>query len=352
MKAIICNPSYGNNPYIRTTEMALKLSEKLGDKTSVVVPHVYGEKQRCILEESFGNDPRIILDEEFGSILRSIFYEGNSYEDFLRQWTGSVDDISQQAGVYLHKKYDIVCEISRSPLLDLGITPAFYNSWSRTSQILERAAQVESIGIDSTVLSEAAKKFRSLESRYNLHFISVPGTFEPNNDDIAIPLSVSTPPTDDQTVDRGVYVTVSGIPHVESLQTIAETLNVKIYASDSSKIRGSTHALPGILRSPRIVAHVARAGWGAIGTSIAAGVPLIVPPYDKDEDPEIFFNIQRIEELGIGVQFKGQSTAELLKAAEKIRPRIREYRESLLKKFGTLDGADIAAEGMKEFMKR
>jgi len=351
MRSIICNPSYGNNPYIRTTEMALKLSEKLGDNPSVVVPHVYGEKQRRILEENFGNDSRIVLDEEFGSILRSIFYEGNSYEDFLRQWAASVDEISKKASTYLHAQYDIVCEISRSPLLDLGITPALYNSWSRTSQILECAMQEEAITMDHTVHEEAAKKFRKLESRYDLHCISVPGTFEPNNDDIAIPLSASTPLSDDQTVDRGVYVTVSGIPHVESLQTVAEALDVNIYASDSSKIRGSRHALPGILRHPQIVAHIARAGWGAVGTSIATGVPLIVQPYEKNEDPEIYFNIQRIEELGLGVQFSGQNSDELLKILEGLRPRIQEYKESLLRRFGTLDGASIAVESMLQYLK-
>ena len=143
--------------------MALKLSDKIGGKVSVIVPHVYGERQKRILEEEFGNDPRIVLDEEFGSILRSIFFDGASYADFLRQWLTSVDDVSAKAAALLNKKYDIVCEISRSPLLNLGITPAFYNSWTRTSVILERAMQEPAIVIDHALLSRAMEKFRTLE---------------------------------------------------------------------------------------------------------------------------------------------------------------------------------------------
>jgi len=351
MRVIVCNPCYGNNPYIRTAEMALKLSDKLGGKVFVVIPHIYGEQQKRILTEEFGHDARVILDEEFGSILRSVFFEGDSYKQFLQQWLNTVDDASNKAMTHLKKTYDIVCEISRSPLLDLGITPAFYNSWSRISDVLERAIGEPAIALDHELLTTASKKMRALESHYSAHFISVPGTFEPNKNDIAIPLSTSTLISDDQVVERGVYVTVSGIPHVESLQTIADALNVKIYSSDSSKIRGSQHALPGILKHSQIVAHIARAGWGAIGKSIATGVPLIVQPYQKNEDPEIYFNIQRIEELGLGVQFSGQNSDELLKILEGLRPRIQEYKESLLRRFGTLDGASIAVESMLQYLK-
>src|SRR3989338_2207607 len=348
MKSIICNPSYGNNPYIRTTEMALKLSDKLGENISVVVPHLYGEKQTRILRETFGEDPRIILDETFGIILRKIFFEGTSYAAFLEQWMGESDAISEEAQEYLHATYDILCEISRSPLLNLGISPAFYNSWFRTSVILERAATEPAIAIDKTLLQTAAEKFRALESRYQLHMISVPGTFDPGKDDTPIPLGVSLPVVDEQVVQHGVYVTVSGIPDVGPLQSIADRLGSKIYASDSAKIQRSVHALPGILAHQEIVAHIARAGWGAIGTSLATGTPLIVPAYQKDEDPEIFFNIRRIEELGLCVEFRNQTATELLAMMKILRPRIAEYREKLLEQFGTLDGAQMAANIIAE----
>lgn len=332
--------------------MALKLSDKLGGKVSVVIPHVYGERQKRILAEEFAHESRIILDEKFGSILRSIFFDGGSYKQFLQQWLASVDAASSKAAAYLKKTYNIVCEISRSPLLDLGITPAFYNSWSRISDVLEQAKGEPAIDMDNGLLDTAAKKMRALESRYSAHFISVPGTFELKRGDIAIPLSASTPQQEDQAVERGIYVTVSGIPGVQSLEEIAQCVELKIYASDASSVHGAVHAHPGILSDPNIVAHVARAGWGAIGTSLATGTPIIVPAYKADEDPEIFFNIRRVEELGLGIQFKGQSREELWKIVEKLRPRIREYKESLVKRFGTLDGASLAVEAMIQMLKK
>lgn len=349
-KAIICNPSYGNNPYIRTTEMALTLSDRLGGKISVVIPHVYGESQSRILREHFGEDRLIILDETFGAILRKVFFDGTAYSTFLRQWIETVDDVSREAREHLHATYDILCEISRSPLLDLGITPAFYNSWSRTSHILRQAVREPLITLDPRLLEQAAERMEKLEARYALHMISVPGTFEPEGNDVPIPLSTSTPETDEQAAQRGVYVTVSGIPDVGSLQSIADCLGLKIYASDSSKIREATHALPGILLHPEIVAHVARAGWGAIGTSLSTGIPLIVPAYQEYEDPEIFFNIRRIEELGLGIAFKNQTKEILLQEIEKLRPRIAEYKKKLIQRFGSMDGAEFAADKMKQYL--
>lgn len=349
-KTIICNPSYGNNPYIRTTEMALAWSDKLGGNISVVVPHVYGEKQARILREHFGEDQRLILDETFGAMLRKVFFDGTSYSAFLRQWMEQVDDVSKEAQEYLHSTYDIQCEIARAPLLDLGITPAFYNSWSRVSRIARRAIREPLINLDRTLLEQAAARMEALETRYALHMISVPGTFEPAMTDIPIPLRLATPEPSDDTVNRGIYVTVSGIPKVSSLLCIVDHLRMKTYTNDSSRIHGAVHASPGILWKPEIIAHIARAGWGSAGMSLASGTPLILPPYENDEDPEIFFNIRRIEELGLGIAFTGQTPNELLNAIEELRPRIVAYRQELLQRFGTMNGAQVATEKIGKYM--
>lgn len=350
MRVIVCNPSYGNNPYIRTTEMALMLSDKLGGDIAVVVPHVYGARQRRILLEEFGNDRRILLDEKFGSILRSLFFDGNVYEEYLIQWMTSVDHVSQEASAYLHQSYDILCEISRSPLVRLGIEPAYYHAWSRTSDVLKRAIAEPNITINASVLSAAAKKFRELESPYHLHLISIPGTFDPREGDAVIPLAASLPLEGEQDPREGVYITVSGIPDVASLQTIADRTGLPLFASDTAKIHGATQAHPGMLQNGKIVAHIARAGWGAIGTSIMTGTPIIAPEYQAHEDPEIFFNLRRMEELGLGIVFRNQTSTELMQAIEALRPSIHALRRGLLKRFGGMDGADVGAEIIKRHL--
>jgi UDP:flavonoid glycosyltransferase YjiC (YdhE family) len=122
----------------------------------------------------------------------------------------------------------------------------------------------------------------------------------------------------------------------------------KIYANDVSKLRNAVQATPDVLAHPSIVAHVARAGWGSIWLSILTGKPLVVPPYEADEDPEIFFNIQRIEELGIGMVFAGQPPSELLAEVPRMRARMEELRKTLRKRFGTLDGIGYAARKIVE----
>lgn len=342
MRAIICNPSYGNNPYLRTAEMALELRTKLGEEVSVVVPDLYGDKQRRILREEFGDVP-IIVDSTFGTILSTVCFDGTSFTVFLGRWLSGVDSASAAAKKHLEETYDIVCEISRAPLLELGITPAYYNSWSRLSELYKRAAE-EDVGIDPALLKKASKRMERIEAGYRMHLVNVPGTFDPGPDDIAIPLSAPLSLIEKDPGGSGVYVTTSGIPQTASLQHIAECFGVAIYANDPSRLPGAHKAHPSILASGKMTAHIARAGWGSIWTSILTETPIVTPAYVKDEDPEIFFNNARIQELGLGTVFADQSGEELMEEVQRLRPRITAYKQTLLKQFGTLEGSKVAAD--------
>lgn len=346
MKSIIINPSYGNNPYLRATEIALKVKEILEEEFVIVVPHVYGKQQERILEEEFKGDTSIILDEKFGTILKQIFFGGDSYQEHLSHWIEHSDFVGKQAHDYLSTTYDIAMEISRSPLIALGIQPAYYTSFSRTSSLLGRAAGKEGIAINDDDLKQAAKLRKKIEDPYALHFITVPGTFEPEKNDIPIPLTMALPLVSGDAVKEGIYVTLSGIPKadVDVMKEIANHFGTRLYTNDTSKLPNATWAPQNIIASPRIIAHIARPGWGSTWMSLCTDTPLIMPPYNLHDDPEIYFNIRRIEELGIGAVFQGQSLGEVLKQ----KPGIAAYRKNLEKRFSGLDGCSIAARKIAE----
>ena len=342
--SIIINPSYGNNPYLRAIEVALAVQEVLQEEFLIVVPHVYGERQKKIIFEQFGDDASITLDASYGELMKQMFFDGNSYQECLEHWLHHHDAVGRTAHEYLEANYKIAMEIGRAPLVPLHIHPSYYMSFSRTSTILRKAINNTAIQINGHLLQEAATKRKILEDQYDLRFITVPGTFEPEDDDIPTPLTVRLPLCPAEDIEKGIYVTLSGMPEVDSMEDIAKSFGSRLYTNDATKIPGTIQAPPSIIAHPNIIAHVARAGWGAAWMSLLTDTPLIVPHYTPNDDPEIFFNIQRLEELGIGTAFHGQTLEEILK----LQPGITAYRKSLKERFGNLDGASPTAVKIAE----
>lgn len=338
---IVLNCGYGNGPYLRATEIALAVTKQIPGEWGIVVPHVYGDRQHRILQEEFGVQRSLILDEQFGSITKKVFFDGTSYAQFLQHWLDHADDISQEARHYLQITYgnDIAMEISRAPLLTLGIDHAYFNSFSRTSDILTASVGNDAIAISDTLLQQAVNKMKELEDAFRAYFISVPGTFAPKDGDIPIPPTAIEKPWT-ETIERGVYVTTSGIPNTESLTQITEALQMPVYTNNAAKIPGALELPPSALASEHIVAHIARAGWGAIWSSILTETPLITLPYSSTDDPEIYFNNGRIAELGIGAVWNGQS----VKLVESMKSDVCAYKSALLEQFDGKKGAEIAAE--------
>jgi len=100
---------------------------------------------------------------------------------------------------------------------------------------------------------------------------------------------------------------------------------------------------PHIVADENVVFQVARSGWGACWMSLLTGTPLITPEYDPSDDPEIYFNNKRIEELGIGMIHKGEPISELMSELPRLKKAIEDYRSGLESKYGTLDGAEYIA---------
>ena len=369
---IITNFAYGFGPFLRTTELALataeRLSKKTGEKFSVIVPWVYGEPQKRILQEEFGEvlklqPDAIVLDREIGAQLELLFYGEKGYEHSLsyfranhRRVSDAINHMIQNGltaetmsgEVVSISKSEIALCISRAPRVFFDFEYSYYTSFAYVSEIHERSLALSEFSSDPKLRSSVIPLLTEIEKQHRLHFIADPGTFTPTTlarGAIHTPPNAAPPqfaPLDSD--DPGIYVTMTGIPGLERLFQESQQTGLKIYSNKSARIPNSIRALPHVLRSPQIKLHFARAGWGSIWYSLFTGVPLITPPFDPSDDPEIYFNQLCIQELGIGMVYRGQSLPELLAYREPYQNSAVRETQRLLSTYGTLNGVEYTAD--------
>ena len=110
MRYIVTNFVYGTGPYLRTTELALAINERLEsngkERLGVIVPWVYGEKQKRIMLEEFSAvnqkyTAEILLCARLGEILKTIFYGDNTYQQALEIWADKFNEVNLTASDYL-----------------------------------------------------------------------------------------------------------------------------------------------------------------------------------------------------------------------------------------------------------
>jgi len=373
----ILNFAYGNGPFIRTCELALAFNDELerlgGQRIQFIVPWIYGDKQARIIREEFDkrlvpHPDELVLDPVLGEILSGIFYAHSGFSDYLKQWLENVDIASEKIKKHLSGSIkcrtlsnipirlhgeNIVVELSRSPRVVFGVDCAgYYTSFGYTSQICKKAEEFggERIDISRKLLTEASSAAAEVEKRYKIHAIAWPSTFSAQPDykplyssEVMVPPITDLPEINTDPIEPGVFVTVSGIPGFEKLYKEAETFGLKIYCNDPASVPGSVKALPKIIPNKNIKFQFARSGWGSVWLSMYCGTPLVVPDFNSQDDPEIFFNNKTIERLGIGVVFKGQKLADLLGQVETINNNCRMVCGQIKSRWGTLDGNKICA---------
>ncbi len=374
-------------------------------RMGIIVPWVYGEKQkRVMLEEFAGHEKKypgeILLDKKLGELLRSVFYADCTYEEALRTWVKNYREVSQDA--YHHLSFDvevetlngekqmidgtkIAVELSRSPRVRYNIAPAYYTSFASLADILERAQSIPDIAIDRALLKEGVQAAEWVEKRVKMRCIAWPATFgylqEPSssfhhterseaslensgmrsfanaqddrtgkqrggryNDEILVPPIAPPPAPNHNEIEKGIFVTITGIPGLERLYQDAKRLGLKLYSNDTEIVTGSVYMSPHVIPNKNIVLQFARAGWSSIWISMIAGTPLVIPEFDAKDDPEIYFNNKSVEELGLGIVYRGQPLEEILEQASAITASSEKIKNEILKKWGTLDGNRYCVE--------
>ena len=372
---IVTNFAYGTGPYLRTTDLAIAFNDELEkaghERMGIIIPWVYGEKQkRVMLEEFAGHEEKypgeILLDKKLGELLRSVFYADCTYEEALAKWVKEHREVSLHAYQHLSfafdvetmkgevrhiKRMSIAVELNRSPRIRYNIAPAYGTTFANVADILERAQSVEDIAVDRELLKKGVAAAEWVEKNQKMRCIAWPATFsnvkdmKPRyGDEIMVPPIAPPPQPNDEKIEKGIFVTITGIPGLERLYQDAKRLGLRIYSNDTDAVSGSTWMSPHIIPNKDIVFQFARAGWSSIWISMISGTPLVVPDFDSHDDPEIYFNNRAVEELGLGIIYRGQPLEEILAQSEKIKQSSTAIRQQVLDQWGTLDGNRFCAK--------
>jgi hypothetical protein len=376
-KVLVTNFAYGTGPYLRTTELALAFNDELEargrPRLPVVVPWVYGEKQRRIMLEEFGDHARrhpdeLLLDPALGQLLRGVFYTGaKRYAETLGRWVETAEEISRAARAHLSGTLEvetlqgarttidgkrIALELNRSPRIRYDVAPAYSTTFGYVADILERAAALPAgiVDVDPALLVRGVALADSIEGKQDLHCMAFPATFswDPSEGDryggTLVPPITDLPRDRQESLDReGLFVTVTGIEGLERLYGEARQLGLALYSNDPEAVPGSVKALPSVVGDEHIRLQFARAGWGSLWLSMFRGTPVLVPPYDPTDDPEIYFNNQALSRLGFGVVYQGQPLGEILAATGACRERAAQLCQQILARWGTLNGNQVCA---------
>ncbi len=376
---LVTNFAYGIGPFLRTTELAIVFNDTLErsgrSRFVCIIPWVYGEKQRGIMLEEFGEHEKkhpgeLLLDEKLGGILKSVFYGDNTYAAALAAWVKIAEKVSLEAKRHLSGIIDaqtlsgehvsiegknIVVEINRSPRVRFDVAPSYFTTFGYIEDILRGALEAGRgrVNVDPVLLERGIEIAHSIEAQQRMHMVAFPGTFSGSESYIAkYPSEILVPPIRDarmvqnnEEIEPGIFVTVTGIPGLERLYREAEDFGLRLYSNDLDSVPGSVRRFsPNHGLNKNIVLHFARSGWGSVWLSMLCGTPILVPDFDPSDDPEIYFNNKMVEELGIGTVYRGQPLSEILAAGRRVRENYAKMCEKIKKRWGTLDGNQVCAD--------
>jgi hypothetical protein len=383
---IVTNFAYGTGPYLRTTDLALAFNrelEKAGmERLRIIVPWVYGERQKRVLFEEFYEQEEtypgeILLDPYLGKLLRSVFYgEHQSYEKSLAHWVQNWEKVSRDAHEHLGKKFeastitgqkytvdgrDIRVELARAPRLFYNRAPSYSTTFAHISRVLDKVSTVsrENIAVDRVLAKKGSQVAEHIEKKQRMHAVAYPGTFSEKpyektyKDEILVPPVAPLPKDSGEKLGRGIYVTTTGIPGLEALYRDAKRLGIRLYSNDTKTVPGSVFATPYVISSENIFLQFARSGWSSVWISMITETPILMPAFDRDDDPEIYFNNRTVEALGLGVEYRGEPLEEILERVPRLKHNCHALTARVKKRWGTLDGHTYAAKlFVKDFLKR
>ena len=376
MRYLVTNFAYGTGPYLRTTDLAIAFNneflKRTGERFGIIVPLVYGEKQRRIMLEEFASHEsrypgEIVLDQTLGTLLESVFYGEVSYEASLQGWIENADKIGHEVKKHLSSSFigetlmgekreiegsRIELELNRAPRIKYNIAPSYFTSFAHIGDILGEVMHepVDRIALDRELCRKGRDIAGKIESGHEMYCLSYPGTFtyeesyKPREQEIIVPPIGPLTRINNDPLDQGIFVTVTGIPGLERLYEEAKALGIRLYSNDPEAVPGSIKASPHVIPNKNILFQFARSGWSSVWLSMIAGTPLVVPDFDPYDDPEIYFNNKAVESLAIGIVYRGQPLKVLLEKAAQIKENQKALCRKIIKRWGTLDGTSYCAE--------
>ena len=359
---------------VRTFDMARRIRQRLearlGEPVSIIVPWVYGDDQLRILREEASGEPglwdRVFLSPELGDALRPLLFSGGGFNEelgtFLRIYKKQkkqLEDLLKSSLRAVDLKGDdshfepenIRLEVTRNPVVSTGIELSYYSSVSYYSSIFEELLECEKVaGVNYELVGKAVTAVREMEADFRLHFQPVPRclsfkeTFQPLFEtERETPPLIPLPEVSVENLERGMYVSVSGIPGLSPLYEEALRLPQTVFTNDRS------HGLSeDCIHPPRYIAHpsvdrvFARAAWNTIWLANLSGTPLVCPAHMPEDHPEILFNLKSVSKMNLAYVWDSQkkSLEEFLTEVPCGKQRPPKVYEEIRKRFGTLDGLD------------
>ena len=375
-RSIVTNIAYGTGPYLRVTDLAIAVNDEMErrgiPRMRIIVPWVYADKQVRVMREEFSSHEEqypgeIVLDPELGRLLKIVFYADSSYREALEQWVGRVKEVSSRAHAHLESSFsgidlsgrthriegkNIAMELSRSPRVRYDVGPAYFTSFAYIAEILEHARGVREIAVPFDLLEQGIVVANWVEAAQKVRCLAYPATFSYRADsdhvpryagEIMVPPIAPPPSEHHDSIAPGIFVTVTGIPGLERLYQDARRLGLCIYSNDTDAVPGSILASPHIIPNKNILFQFARAGWSSVWLSMISGTPLVVPHFDPEDDPEIYFNNTSVDALQLGLIYRGEPLEELLERRHIVQESCGRMKQEIMRRWGTLDGNKYSA---------
>ena len=214
--------------------------------------------------------------------------------------------------------------------------------------------------LDISLLNETRIQIANkIEENKNIILLSEPSIFsyESNKkrwrEEIFTPPFTHPPKNNTEEISNGMYIMVSGIEGLRKFFDVAKNFNIILYCPPYTNLEGANNSYPPeIVSNPNIKYQFARTGWSTVWWSHMSETPLITFPYQKYDDPEIFFNERTVKKLNLATIYNEgiDNPEDILKIADSKVNNLKYVNSRLLENYGTIDGIEYMSRIICDFL--
>lgn len=385
---IVLNPGHGNEPYILAAAIGKEVGKRFVasglQEPLLVMPLLYGDRQRRIVSEENPDDSSIYFDPKFGELLREIMFDSGDYGSHIAKIDGNCDEAETQINQryandaptvtvynnssnesYALNPRDVIGVIETGSRVSFEKPHKYFAFPELLSRVLDEAMRHnDELGFSESDMTRFASRMRRVEPTYSQIFIPWVSTFsyqyasslddQPQIIDgrsriYTPPMKADIEPTIGQ-VGPGLYIMFSGTSSaVESNRALvkaAHEAGIQAYTPSWEDVGGAIKIPPTALADTNVLAIMGRSGWGTGWQAMQLAKPWLVAPYEKGDDPEIFFNNKTIMALKLGQVLEGKAIRgdELRNMVNETSPRLLSLKQRIVAKFGTPNGIEYMGE--------
>ncbi len=358
-RLILINPGHGYEPTRLGIQIALKLLPAI-NADGIILPDVTKRVDALLFSEFSGSKHLVEINSELSDIYKQGLTNITSYSDHLEYLKIHRDKTERMAQLCIKDlgrrfKFEIVLEIiTGSRIVVTKNVPIVFAFEGLLSSILEVAEQEGIIANTATVRS-VIESMKLVEENYTYTFIPDSSPFVKKKLFTHLKSSpILTPPLRTQAIDHpeylldkpSLFVMMSGTGRGSKALDIAKSLKLPFVSNKfSDNLTGfDTKEIFG----PNVLGVITRGGSGTQWICQLAEKPQIFTPFEPDDDPEIYFNIEHYCNLGVGVRSDHeQLNFDLISSCV---PSIRQLNDDTLAQFGTLDGINFLVSRVKQLL--